>query len=374
MTVSPPIKVLAFSPLYRPFLGGIEILLANILQPLRELGIDVAIVTESAEGLREREVMDGTRVYRLPLSAAVRSRMANEPLKVIRQLGIIIEEEQPNLVHMHSVAQAAAFYVDRLTVSSSALPIVATLHGALVEEDKLGVVLRLLGRAKALSGVSRACLASAAPYIRADLPQYLIYNGIPPARLSSQQWQEGETARLICVGRLQKEKGFDLAIRGLAHAMVRGFDGELSIIGRGGEEQQLMAIAASLGIGKRVRFLGEMPPVAVEREMAQSHVILAPSRQREGFGLVVAEAGRLGVPAIVAETGGLPEVVVHGETGFVLDRNSHEMVGDALLKLFSCDTNWRKLSVGVRNHVGQRFGLVDCIQGYAKFYRSISWN
>ncbi len=373
MTTSVPMKVLAFSPLYRPFLGGIEILLENTLQPLRELGIDVAVVSESAEGLAEFEVMDGTRVYRLPMSAAVRSRVAHEPLMVIRRLAAIIKKEQPSLLHMHSVAQAAAFYVDRLTTAPNPLPILVTLHGVLEEEDKLGVVLRLLGRARALSGVSRACLASGASYLPDHVPRHLIYNGVPPASVTAPPWRMGERVRLISVGRLQKEKGFDLAIRGLAQAVSHGFDGEISIVGRGNEEQELRSIARALGIAERVLFCGEMPPAEVEREMARCHAILAPSRQREGFGLVVAEAGRLGVPAIVADTGGLSEVALHGRTGFVVDQDNAGAIGSALLNLFSSQAEWCRMSDHARSHVRESFGLANCIEGYADFYRSNTW-
>lgn len=370
-TTTTTLKVLAFTPLYLPFLGGIEILLGTLLPALREHGIESAVVSESADGLAEREVIDGIRVYRLPLSAAVRSRSAREPLDVLRRLRAVVAEERPDVLHLHSVAQAASYYVERLLQAQGGAPLphLVSLHGALEAEDRLKVALGLLRSAKAVSGVSRACLASAEPFLPAGCPRRVIYNGIPATELRCAPWREGETARLLCVGRLQEEKGFDLAIGALATASARGFDGRLSIIGRGTQEARLRALAADLGLAGRVDFLGELPPAAVAGEMSRSHALLAPSRTREGFGLVVAEAGRMGVPAIVADTGGLPEVTIDGRCGYVVAREDPEALADAVARLFRSEEHWRDLGGGARAHVLAAFGHADCVRGYVGFYR-----
>lgn len=367
-TATPRLRVLAFSPLFLPFLGGIEILLRTLLPALRQRGIETAVVTESAEGLASREEMDGTRVYRLPLSGAVRSRNALEPLRVMQQLRAIVAEERPDALHLHSVAQAAAYYVERLLSQGGALPYLVSLHGALETEDQLQVVRGLLGGARAVSGVSQACLDSAAPFLPAGSARQLIYNGIPDTDLRCAPWRQGETARLLCVGRLQLEKGYDLAIAALAIAVARGFDGRLAIIGRGEQELNFRALAARLGIADRMDFLGELAPSLVAAEMARAHALLAPSRMREGFGLVVAEAGRMGVPAIVTKTGGLSEVVIDGRSGLVVPREDADALADALLRLFRSEDHWRDLGAKARERVVTTFGHDACVEGYVRFY------
>lgn len=369
----PKLKVLAFAPLYLPFLGGIEVLLGNILPLLKARGIETAVVCESAEGLPEREVMNGITVHRLPLSAAVRARNAVEPLRVVQALKAIIAEEKPDLLHMHSVAQAASFYVDRiLSQAGQSLPVYVSLHGALEAEDQLQVVLNLLRRANAVSGVSNACLESAAAFLLPGAPTRLIYNGIPATDLLCEPWRQGEVAQLLCVGRLQLEKGYDLAIRALGLLSARGLPARLRIIGRGVERQRFEALARDLGLASQVEFLGEHPPAEVRQHMARSHALLAPSRMREGFGLVVAEAAWMGVPAIVSDAGGLPEVALDGRTGHVFPREDHNRLADAIGLAFSSGNHWLKLSAQAREHVRARFRLDDCVNGYIKFYQDFA--
>jgi len=69
---------------------------------------------------------------------------------------------------------------------------------------------------------------------------------------------------------------------------------------------------------KAVTFLGCKDSSAeVIAAMKQAKVLVLPST-REGFGLVLAEAGAAGLPVIAYESGGVVEVVDHGKNGFLV--------------------------------------------------------
>jgi glycosyltransferase involved in cell wall biosynthesis len=62
-------------------------------------------------------------------------------------------------------------------------------------------------------------------------------------------------------------------------------------------------------------------------------VCVVPSRFREPFGLVAAEAGWAGLPVVAARRGGLPEIVADGETGFLVEAEQPKQLADQLQKL-----------------------------------------
>ncbi|HVV37380.1 MAG TPA: glycosyltransferase family 4 protein [Acidimicrobiales bacterium] len=112
----------------------------------------------------------------------------------------------------------------------------------------------------------------------------------------------------LYVGRLSYEKGVDL----LLDAAARRGEMRFAIVGEGPERAALERIA-----GANVTFLGRLDRAGVFDALARARVLVAPSRGQEPFGLGVAEAAALGVPALVTRVGGLPEVV--GDGGVIVD-------------------------------------------------------
>ena len=104
---------------------------------------------------------------------------------------------------------------------------------------------------------------------------------------------------VIYLGRLIDEKRVDLllhAIAGLSRdrPRVTGL-----IVGEGPERAALEALAASLGLGNRVRFTGSLDTARVFGHLKSASVMVLPS-VREGFGIAVLEGQAAGaVPVVV---------------------------------------------------------------------------
>jgi glycosyltransferase involved in cell wall biosynthesis len=124
--------------------------------------------------------------------------------------------------------------------------------------------------------------------------------------------------RVICVGQVIPGKGVDLLLEAIALLAGRGVDVRLDIVGRidgwvppehESYREQLLARATALDLRDRVRLLGHRDDVP--QLMAAAGIHCMPSRQelREGFGIVVIEAKRAGIPSVVTRSGGLPELV-----------------------------------------------------------------
>lgn len=116
---------------------------------------------------------------------------------------------------------------------------------------------------------------------------------------------------LLYVGRIAGNKGIDLLIRGLAH--LARTDVRLLVVGdyafsnmSRDLHDELQTLAQQLGVAGRVTFTGRVPDVTPYFHLAD--VCLLPSRH-EGFGVPIAEAMAVGIPAIAARAGALPWVL-----------------------------------------------------------------
>ena len=101
---------------------------------------------------------------------------------------------------------------------------------------------------------------------------------------------------LLVVGAEFARKGVDRAIRALADARA---DAELWVVG-GDDPSIYRRLAAQLGVGDRVRFLGARPADVLPALYGASDVLLAPSRQ-DSWAMPVVEAMAAGC-AVVASS------------------------------------------------------------------------
>jgi glycosyltransferase involved in cell wall biosynthesis len=109
---------------------------------------------------------------------------------------------------------------------------------------------------------------------------------------------------ILSVGRLYWDKGFDLALRGLAALCRRRPEiaWRYTLVGSGPEESALRSLAEQSGIADRVEFTGALPFDSVQKRYATSHVVVMPGVM-EGWPKVVAEAWAHGAYPVAANAG-----------------------------------------------------------------------
>lgn len=156
------------------------------------------------------------------------------------------------------------------------------------------------------------------------------YIGIDTAAVRPREAGE-ERPVILTVARLVEVKGTEYLIRAFAAVAPRAPDAELVIIGEGPLKRRLQALAESLGVGARVRFLGARPHEEVMAWMRRAAMFVLPSvrtktGRSEGLGMVLLEAAAAGVPLVGSRHGGIPEIVVDGVTGrLAAERDSDEL-------------------------------------------------
>jgi D-inositol-3-phosphate glycosyltransferase len=130
---------------------------------------------------------------------------------------------------------------------------------------------------------------------------------------------------LLFVGRLERLKGVEIAIRALALLRDREHDdlrlivlGEDSRDGDESEKERLKVVAASVGVRDRVDFLGSVAQHELPYFYAAADACVMPSYS-ESFGLVALEAQACGCPVVASGVSGLRSVVRDDVSGYLID-------------------------------------------------------
>jgi D-inositol-3-phosphate glycosyltransferase len=150
-------------------------------------------------------------------------------------------------------------------------------------------------------------------------------------------------------GRIQPLKGQDLAIRALAR-LPRPIRPALVVTGAPGSGHLeyaagLKTLAASLGVGDDVVFLGAQAPERLAGLMRGAVATLMPSRS-ETFGLVAIESAACGTPVIGADTTGLRSSVVDSVTGLLVGSRQPAAWAAAIRQLLDNPGLARRLARG----------------------------
>ncbi len=105
----------------------------------------------------------------------------------------------------------------------------------------------------------------------------------------------GPGPHLLAVGRLSREKGFDLLLQALAAVRERFPCADLTIAGAGGEEAALKAQCRELGLEAAVHFAGHVHRPAAYFAGASAFVL---SSRHEGLPNALLEAAAAGLPIV----------------------------------------------------------------------------
>jgi len=124
-------------------------------------------------------------------------------------------------------------------------------------------------------------------------------------------------ASLLCLGHLEPRKNVGLLLEALAIAPDLP---DLCLAGaaKGAEEQRLRERGRSLGVERRVRFLGTFEESELPRLLAGAAAVVLPSRL-EGFGIGVLEAQRARVPLAISNIASHLEVAGATTPHFAVD-------------------------------------------------------
>ncbi len=169
--------------------------------------------------------------------------------------------------------------------------------------------------------------------------------------------REGEVY-LVTTSRLVHKNGIDTVIRALPHLPVPVL---FLVYGIGPLEEDLRALAGSLGVSDRVRFMGEVQHTELPRLLSACDIFIRPSRS-EGMGNSFIEAMAAGLPVIATQEGGIADFLFDAErnpdvsaTGWAVDADDHLQVARAVTQILDDPDNSVRTTAYARSVVLEKY-------------------
>jgi glycosyltransferase involved in cell wall biosynthesis len=172
------------------------------------------------------------------------------------------------------------------------------------------------------------------------------------------------------VGRLVYQKGMDTFIRAAALLLQKHSSVTFIIAGSGSLLPELKALAHSLGIADKVKFVGSLNTEQIMHLMSSLDVFVLSTRF-EGLGLVYLEAMALQCPVIGSRISPVKEVIREGETGLLATVDDPEDFAQAISRLLDDPNLRRKMGKAGPAYVESKFSVQAVLERYDKIYQEV---
>jgi phosphatidyl-myo-inositol alpha-mannosyltransferase len=308
--------------------GGVQVHVRGLANALARRGHEPLILAPANGDVDEDDVRVVGRPVRIPYGGKVapicpsRSswRRVREALRVF----------EPAVVHVHEPFSPSTSMFATL---ASEVPVVATFH-AFHERSRLlrvsAPVLRSVAdRISAPVAVSEAAAAFVAGVVAAEIE--IVPNGVDVARFSAATEPAPDIPPppvMLWASRLDRQKGFRLAIRAFAELADSFEDLSFVVVGEGSDRDATEALAR--GVRARVRMVGAVPNRELHRYHAGASVFVAPATGHESFGVILVEAMAAGVPVVASDIPGYREVVRAGLDGLLVPPGDPHLMAEAV--------------------------------------------
>jgi glycogen(starch) synthase len=365
-------RVLFWSEQFWPGIGGIEIWGTRLLSALQEYGHQFAVIASRDDAqLPEQDRYEGISIHRFPFWNALTARNIAKLAEVTRAVADIKRDMEPDLIHLNLTGPSVYFYLQTAHIHRA--PLLVSLHQPLPDQScardsVVGSILQAANRVTAASEMVRSTAQRIAPEVahRLSVVRFGFDAAVPPEPLPFDE------PRLLCLGRLVFEKGFDLAVTAFATLVDRFPKLRMTIASDGPARRDLVRQIDELGLAHLVDFTGWIESTEIPALLNSATIVLMPSRVIEGFGLVAMEAAMMGRPVIATRSGGLVEVVVDGETGLLVEREDSSAFAAAIAHLLERPNLAAQLGQAARSRAQAAYGWKRHVDAFADLYTQLA--
>ncbi|HVD33593.1 MAG TPA: glycosyltransferase family 4 protein [Gemmatimonadales bacterium] len=313
-------------------IGGVQIHLRDLTGALQAQGHMPTVFTGGTGPLVDELRAQGTptvilRHLSLPINPL-------RDLRALREIRSVLKDLGPELVAVHS---SKAGILGRIAARSLGLPVLLTAHGWNFTPGIPKLQAAIYRQIERLVGPFASKIITVSEFDRqlameAGLATgdriVTVYNGMPDVAPRLRADPGREPARLVMVARFGPQKDHPTLLHALAG--LQDHPWELDLIGDGPLMPEMQSLATRLGIGERVRFLGQR--LDVDEILARAQASLLTTNW-EGFPLSILEAMRAGLPVVASSVGGIGEAICDEETGYLVPRGNVDLLRDRIARL-----------------------------------------
>lgn len=174
----------------------------------------------------------------------------------------------------------------------------------------------------------------------------------------------GQAVRILAIGRLSYEKGFDRLVEATRTLVAEGMNLIVTIAGDGDCRAELERQIATAGLEGQVRLEGYVSDV--DGLYRNSDLFVLCSRT-EGLPLVLLEAMSHGLPVVATPVGEIPVVLGHGRFGCLLDDGSAQALADGIRRVAG-SAERGDLAARASAHVRREYSVETMVSRYCHIY------
>jgi glycosyltransferase involved in cell wall biosynthesis len=343
--------------------GGVERGTIDVAAAIVKAGGKATVVSAGGPMVRELEKVGAKHV-----TMRVDSKNAFDLWRNVRPLVRLIKKERVDLVHARSRAPA---WTARNAARKAGVPFVTTFHGTYNFRSwfkkRYNAIMASGDRVIAISEFIAAHIKKnyRVPAERIEV----IHRGVdldvfaphavPVARITTlaERWRLPDGVPIVMLpGRLTRWKGQTVFLQALAKlgtvecmgVIVGGDQGRTSY------REELESKIKALGLGAKVRLVGDTNDMAAAFMLAD--VVVSASTDPEAFGRVIVEAQAMGRPVIATKHGAAPETVLDGVTGWLVEPGNPEALANAIRATLDITSDQRrKIAEAAERHARGKF-------------------
>ena len=177
---------------------------------------------------------------------------------------------------------------------------------------------------------------------------------------------------LLYVGRLNHQKGVHNLLDALPRIVKQFPAVQLHLAGEGTARNDLEKKVIELCLEDHVRFLGAVSHDRIRFLYRQADILIFPSLNAEGFGLVLVEALGCECAVIATDLPAVRHIIKDGETGLIVSQNNKDELAERVNHLLSDPKKRIQLGRSGREFVLKRYDWGIITKKYNELLQSIT--
>lgn len=380
------IKILQISAAYKPafIYGGPTMSVAKLCEALVLAGVDIAVLTTTANGQTELPVkpneiqhVNGVAVTYYKRLTKDHTHYAPALLKGLRNQ---LKQHNNSIVHIHAWWNLVSLLSCRLAKGKN-VPVVLSPRGMLTvytlsnrNAGPKSIIHRLIG--KKLLQYCHVHVTSEKE--KQDILQFIkpksitvIPNLVELGNFAPQEHHDvqSNTFNLLFLSRIEEKKGLEFLFKALAEL---GIDWKLTLAGSGNEAyiKDLKILAQQLTIASKINWIGQVKPEDKFELLAQ-HDLTALTSYNENFANVVVESLSVGTPVLLSDQVGLADYVQEKKLGWVSNLTVASIKENLLIAFMAKEDRLRIRQIAPQQ-VKEDFNPSFLVQKYISLYQQIN--
>jgi len=358
-------KVVHIGKFLPPKKGGME---SSILHLCREIhgrsGWEVALlgVRELGNGVHTSTATEKFKL--IPFSPL--ATLASTPL--IFGVEKILQQEQPDLVHVHLPNPWVTFLLKNLKI-----PMVATYHCDILTYPFLKklyspLLRNFLEKSKVIITTSPQLLENNSDLKAFQSKVEMVSLTVPPVLKSAPEITNTDRTVLF-VGRLVPYKGLEYLI-----AAMEEVRGRLIIVGTGKSSESLRRLVKNKSLTEKIHFAGEVSDEELPSFYQKARVVaLSSITEAEALGICLIESLSAGRPLVTTRLStGVAYVNVDGETGWTVPPRDSMALAKALNQILDDEATFQKFSKNARQRYHTHFESDAIVEKHLKIYQAVT--